>query len=173
MTTRQLAEDLDLWQRVENGIATRCCTESGQRLLRQIGAIPVQPSRATTRLGSYVFRGMQAVCIRLQFAQDQEILRLTLLHEIAHACDHLQATGLRRRLAHGESWQQWAQALGIDPVAGGACHAVSTLHQRRKKLVAVCSKCGAEIYRVRRLNRRYQYVHPACGGRLEPVVLKD
>lgn len=169
MTIRQLAEDLGLWRQIESCVHGRCPEESAQQLLEKIAVIPVKASRATTRLGAYVFRGRQAVCIRLQFAQDRHRLRLTLLHEIAHACDHLQASGSHRRLAHGPGWQEWALALGIEPQVGGVCAAVSALHQRRKKLVAVCLGCGAEIYRVRRLARHGHYLHSTCGGSLKQV----
>lgn len=110
------------------------------------------------------------MAIRLQFAQERETLHQTFLHEIAHACDHLNQHGSgRRRVGHGVSWRQWALVLGIDTATTGRSAAVATLHLQRQKLVAICLECGAGIYRVRRLNRNNRYIHPPCGGVLKPL----
>jgi hypothetical protein len=167
---RGLAVELALWPQIVAGIEGYCAAAMGAQLLDKIAVIPVVPSRASRRLGCYAFRGSEPVCIRLQFAQERDSLRQTFLHEIAHACDHLcQQKGSRQPIGHGTSWRRWAQALGIDSTTTGSSVAVAALYQRRQKLVAVCMECGAEIYRVRRLNCTNRYIHPACGGVLKQL----
>lgn len=170
MNVRGLADELSLWQQVVAGVMSQCAAAVGEQLLDHLAVIPVLPSRASRRLGCYAFRGAEPVCIRLQFAQEPDNLRQTFLHEIAHACDHLNQQGeRRRRVGHGSSWRQWAFALGIDRATTGRSAAVATLHQQRQKLVAICLVCGAQIYRVRRLNRNNRYLHPPCGGVLKQL----
>ncbi len=168
MTVRTLAVELRLWRQIVAAVEAQSIAVAGRQLLEKLAVIPVVPSRASRRLGCYVFRGTEPVAIRLQFAQEPKNLRQTFLHEIAHACDHLGQHSGRRRVAHGDSWRRWALALGIDTTTAGRSPAVAALHQQRRKLVAICLKCGAEIYRVRRLNRNHRYLHPPCGGILKP-----
>ncbi len=167
MNVRGLADELGIWLRIAAGVESCCAAPQGEQLLDNLAAIPVVSSRASRRLGCYVFCGDEPVCIRLQFAQEPENLRQTFLHEIAHACDHLSQHGGSRRVAHGNSWRQWALALGIDTATTGRSVAIVALHQQRRKLVAICLACGAEIYRVRRLNRNNRYIHSSCGGVLK------
>lgn len=170
MNVRGLAVKLDLWQRIVAGVESYCAVATRKHLLDKLAVIPVKPSRASRRLGCYAFRGSDPVCIRLQFAQEPENLRQTFLHEIAHACDHLHRQGGgRHRVGHGASWRQWALILGIDSTATGSSATLVALHQRRQKLVAICMLCGAEIYRVRRLNCNNRYLHPPCGGVLKQL----
>lgn len=169
MSVRALADELNLWRQIASAVEAQCIAVSSRQLLERLATIPVVPSRASRRLGCYAFRGSEPVAIRLQFAQEADNLRQTFLHEIAHACDHLSQHGERRRVAHGSRWRQWALALGIDTATTGRSPAVIALHQQRRKLVAVCLECGAEIYRVRRLNRNHRYLHPPCGGVLKPM----
>lgn len=165
---RGLADELGLWQQIVVVVKSCCPAPWGEQLLDNLAAIPVLSSRASRRLGCYVFCGDEPVCIRLQFAQEADNLRQTFLHEIAHACDHLNQYGSgHRRVGHGVSWRRWALALGIDSAATGRSATVATLHQQRQKLVAVCLLCGTQIYRVRRLNRNNRYIHPSCGGVLK------
>lgn len=170
MSVRVLADELHLWQQIVAGVESFCSATMSKKLLDRLAAIPVVPSRASRRLGCYAFRGDEPVCIRLQFAQEPESLRRTFLHEIAHACDHLdRQKGSRLPVGHGASWRLWALALGTDSTASAGSAAVAALHQRRQKLVAICMLCGAEIYRVRRLNRNKRYLHPLCGGALKQL----
>ncbi|WP_291315577.1 SprT-like domain-containing protein [Desulfuromonas sp.] len=139
-------------------------------LLERLAGIPVRRSRATRTLGAYVSRGAEAVCIRLQFTQEPDILLNTFLHELAHACDHLaDPAGRRHRRPHGPRWRAWATALGVDFSCRGRSEALAALHRKRLKVVAVCRRCGTEIRRTRRLPRGRSYLHPACGGQLLPV----
>ena len=112
MTVASLARELGIWEGIKDNIV-RFAGRKAVRLLDQLGELPVKRSSATRRLGSYVTRNGRPVCIRLQFAQEPENLKQTLLHEIAHACDHLSARfAMSCRRAHGPSWQAWANALG-------------------------------------------------------------
>jgi hypothetical protein len=169
MNVRMLAVELKLWPQIVAGVMTQCTVAMGKQRLDQLAAIPVMSSRASRRLGCYAFRGSEPVCIRLQFAQEPANLRQTFLHEIAHACDHLNQQRGQRRVGHGASWRQWACALGVDTATTGRSAAIAILHQRRQKLVAICLVCDAKIYRVRRLNRNNRYLHPPCGGILKQL----
>jgi len=171
MTVKQHADELDLWQHIEFAVEGMISRRSVVGFLEQIASIPVQKSRATRRLGVYVSRGREPVCIRLQFAQEPDNLKQTFLHEVAHACDHLSRKKRPQsyRQAHGPSWKDWAKVLGISPQSYGESEAVRALHQKRLKLVAVCQRCGAEFHRVRRLNRNGSYTHQQCGGRIKTV----
>lgn len=166
MTVELIARQLDLWEDICRALE-QCSVSSGRPFIRRLAILPVRSSRATRSLGSFVLRDNQPVCIRLQFAQEPESLRQTLLHEIAHACDHFSRPG--RRLTHGPSWQVWAKLLGTSTERLGHSERLGQLYQRRSKPVAVCLRCGTEIKRVRRLNRRQQYRHRSCGGRLRPL----
>lgn len=170
MIVKQLADQLNLWQHIERGVAGMLTGRSASTFLAEIANIPIQKSRATRRLGVYVSMRGKPVCIRLQFAQEPDNLRQTFLHEVAHACDHLSRNGLRKsyRQAHGESWKMWAQALGVSTATSGESEAVRQLHQQRLKLVGICQKCGVEFHRVRRLNRNRSYTHNQCGGEIQP-----
>lgn len=166
MTVASLAQELDLWEEICESI--KCFSgRKSARLIARLAELPVERSRATRRLGSYVTRNGRPACIRLQFALEPENLKQTLLHEIAHACDHLSARfAMRYRRAHGPSWQAWAKALGTSTESCGRSDALDRLHQQRQKLVAVCQNCGAEFRRVRRLNQGRKYFHTTCGGPL-------
>lgn len=169
MTLKDLAEGLGVWSRICDTVAVICGRGAGMLLLDRLAIIAIRESRATRRLGSYVFHGKDPVCLRLQFAQETDCLTETFLHEVAHACDHLHGGHHRRCAPHGDGWKQWAQALGIPPRIRGTSPALAALHQDRRKLVAVCNSCGAEIHRLRRLNRRRSYLHTVCGGSLRLV----
>lgn len=167
MTVARLAMELGLWDSIKARILEFAPDRSAS-LLEQLAVLPVRRSRATRSLGAYVSREGVPVCIRLQFAQESENLKQTLLHEIAHACDHLiSQPGRHYRKAHGPAWQLWARALGTTADRRGNSEALRRLHQQRLKPVAVCRRCGAELLRVRRLNRRRSYLHVNCGGQLQ------
>ncbi len=169
MTVYDLAIKLDLWPQITSAINTAVPAASAE-LLARIAKVPVKPSWATRTLGAYVSRQGLPVCIRLQFAQEAENLRETFLHELAHLCDHLcHQPGQRYRRAHGPQWQNWAQLLGTQAQRCGKSAALEALYRQRLKLVAVCSDCGTEFRRTRRLNRRRKYFHSNCGGRLRPI----
>ena len=166
MTVKQFAEDHNLWQRITASINSVIPADAAT-LLEKISQIPIKHSRATRRLGAYVYQNKQPVCIRLQFSQEEDCLRQTFLHEVAHACDHLsRKKGSVHRQAHGESWKKWARALGISTAAAGESAALKQLHQQRLKLVGVCQLCGTEFHRVRRLDKKKKYTHNQCGGKI-------
>jgi len=169
MTVETLALDLGLWVDICRRIITHS-EQQGVVLVETLSRLPVKRSRATRTLGSYLSRGGEPVCIRLQFAQEPDHLKQTLLHEIAHVCDHLsRQDGQGYRQAHGRGWRLWAEALGIIPERLGSSEVLRRLHQQRLKPVAVCQRCGTVLQRVRRLNRRLRYIHTHCGGRWRPI----
>jgi predicted SprT family Zn-dependent metalloprotease len=170
MTVVSLAEELGLWTMVEAQIRKRLNAEQSSVLIGQLTHLPVKRSHAVQRLGSYVAKGSEPQAIRLQFAQEPEQLRLTFLHEIAHACDHLtHQSGRRYRRAHGTGWKNWMTAFDVPAERIGQSEAMVALREQRLRVVAVCRTCGAEIKRLRRFDRRKRYVHTQCGGRLVPL----
>ncbi len=174
-SVRALADDLQVWPRIEIAVRDRFRDVAmGQRgaevRIEGLAPIPCQAGRAPTRLGAFVSRGREAVCIRIQFAQEEEALCETLLHEVAHACDHLSGDWFRSgEVSHGPSWRAWARALGIDPARRGSSEKLLALHKSRRKVVAICTRCGFDLVRIRRLNRGTRYVHRRCGGYLVSV----
>ncbi len=170
MTVISLAKQLDLDQVIGYAARSMLSFADAELLLQRLAALPVKRSHALQRLGSYVARGAEPLAIRLQFAQESRQLTATFLHEVAHACDHLShQSGKPYRRAHGPGWQAWMAALGQPADTRGASTSLAELRTQRLKVVAVCRSCGAEIRRLRRLDRRKRYIHTDCGGRLQPV----
>jgi len=170
-TVRVVAEELEVWTVFVQGVAGRLGSPRAEALLHQLGGLPVKRSRATGLLGSYAHRGAQPLYIRLQPLQERALMRTTLLHELAHACEHLLAPDPgRHRCSHGPAWRAWALAFAIPPSRSGRSRALEELRRQRLKPVAVCDRCGQVFHRQRHLSRRRSWVHPECGnGRIVPV----
>ena len=164
-----LAQRHGLWSRICEAVQQQNVTNSAH-ILDQVARLTVKNSRATCALGCYVSRQSQPWCIRLQFDQEPEQLQHTLLHEVAHLLDHLvNFSGKSYRGAHRSGWQAWAIALGISTCRTGHSEVVAQQYRKRQKLVAVCSGCGEQIYRLRRLDRNRNYIHTDCGSLLRPI----
>ena len=170
-SVRSVAIELEVWERVVAGVRQRLAGDTAIGLLTRLGHLPVRATHAVGLLGAYLHRGAEPVGIRLQPRQEAALLAMTLLHEVAHACDHLTAANpLRHRCTHGPSWQLWATAFAIEPVRTGHSPALAQLRRSRLKPVAVCERCGCVFRRLRRLSRRRSWVHPECGnGRVVPL----
>ena len=170
-TVRAMAEKLGVWEVFVRGVAGTLGGEAALALIDRLAALPVRPSHAVGLLGSYVHRGAEPLCIRLQLRQEPALLRSTLLHELAHACEHLTANRPgRHRCTHGPAWKSWAGAFGIVPARTAHSPALRELRRERLKPVAVCERCGCVFHRLRRLPARRSWVHPECGnGRVVPV----
>jgi len=166
--------ELEAWDTFTNGISMQIGSMRAAEILQLLGALPVKASRATGLLGSYAHRGGQPLCIRLQPLQERPLLRTTLLHELAHACEHLLAPDPRRhRCTHGPAWRAWALAFGIDPSRSGRSPTLSSLRREKLKPVAFCERCGCVFHRLRRLPARRAWVHPECGnGRVVPMPVE-
>lgn len=170
MNVLEFTQRHGLTARVESAVRTQVGEKAGRALVEAIAPVPVRKSHALRRLGSYSMRDGKPVAIRLQFAVEQEVLIETFLHELAHLCDHLaRQSGQRYSRGHGRSWQRWATAFGIEPKRCGESRVLDELHKKQLKVVAVCSRCGTEIRRLRRLDSGKRYLHPDCGGRIRPV----
>jgi len=172
---RDVARQLGVWDTFVLGVATRIGAERATALVDRLKVLPVRASRATGLLGSYAHRGGEPLCIRLQSLQEPGLLRTTLLHELAHACEHLLAAEPRRhRCSHGPAWRAWALAFAIDPGRSARSPALAELRRQRLKPVAVCARCGCVFHRKRRLPHRRSWVHPECGnGRIVPLPPGD
>lgn len=170
-TVRPMALELGVWEAFVEGVVRRLGATDAAGLIERLGSLPVKPSRATGLLGSYAHRGGEPLSIRLQLRQEPELLRTTLLHELAHACEHLTSRSPdRHRCGHGESWRAWAIVFGIAPQRRGQSETLNTLRRERLKPVAVCERCGCVFRRLRRLPARRSWVHPECGnGRVVPI----
>ena len=170
-----LAMKLEVWERVAAGVRQRLAGDAASQLLERLGILPVSATHAVGLLGAYLHHGAEPVGIRLQPRQETALLAMTLLHELAHTCDHLTAADPgRHRCTHGPGWQLWATAFGIDPVRTGHSPALAQLRRARLKPVAVCERCGCVFRRLRRLSRRRSWVHPECGnGRVVPLPIES
>lgn len=170
-TVRTVADKIGVWELFAAGVRGCLDPAAAAALITRLANLPVRPSRATGLLGSYAHCGSEPQCIRLQPRQEPELLRTTLLHELAHACEHLTASNPRRhRCTHGAAWQAWALAFGIVPQRSGQSAALHALRQERLKPVAICERCGCVFHRLRHLPSRRSWVHPECGnGRVVPV----
>jgi len=167
MTVAEFIAEKKLQSRIHSA-CERLLTDA--TILPRVEAVPIRKSRALRRLGSYVERDGKPREIRLQFAQEEESLVDTFLHELAHCFDHLaNQSGKSYRLAHGSGWKAWAEALGIEPVRCGESRQLRSLAESRLKVVAVCERCGFELHRLRRLPRRRRYLHIQCGGRFKVI----
>lgn len=171
-TVRVIADELDVWETFTAGVASCLAFVEAAALMERVGHLPVKASHAVGSLGSYVHRGGEPLCIRLQPRQEPELMRTTLLHELAHACEHLTSPQPHRhRCSHGSSWKRWALAFDIAPQRSGRSSALNNLRQERLKPVAVCERCGCVFQRLRRLPARRSWVHPECGnGRVVPLL---
>jgi hypothetical protein len=171
MTVATLAKQIGVWELFARGVAGRLDAVGADALIERLGGLPIKSSRATGLLGSYAHRGGEPLYIRLQPLQEAELLRTTLLHELAHACEHLTSPQPHRhRCGHGPVWRAWALAFDIAPQRRGQSAALNTLRHERLKPVAVCERCGCVFRRLRRLPARRNWVHPECGnGRVVPI----
>lgn len=168
-TVESCSKQVDAWTRICDVVKQQQARQS-ESLLRQIAQVPIKRSRSATTLGCYVSRNGIPQCIRLQFDQESDLFVDTLLHEVAHLIDHLVSyAGEPYRGAHRSGWQFWAVALGISPSRTGQSKRLAKSYQQRTKLIAVCSGCGEQFFRIRRLNRHRTYVHKHCGSPLKPV----
>lgn len=164
-TLECVARELGVWESFVHGVNARLDARAAQQLLERLRHLSVRSSHAVGLLGSYAHRGGEPVAIRLQLAQEPGLLKATLLHELAHACEHLtSANPQRHRCNHGARWQQWAEAFGIAPERTARSAALGALRAARLKPVAVCEKCGCIFHRLRRLPQRRQWLHPQCGN---------
>lgn len=172
MNVYAMAVELGVWGAFVNGVNHRLEHAAADALIARLGALPVKKSHATGLLGSYAHRGGEPLCIRLQLRQEPELLRTTLLHELAHACEHLTSPHPHRhRCGHGPTWCAWALTFGITPQRQGHSATLNTLRRERLKPVAVCERCGCVFQRLRRLPARRAWVHPECGnGRVVPLA---
>jgi hypothetical protein len=170
-TVRSVAMQLGVWETFVQGVASRMRGARAAELVGLLSELPVKASRASGLLGSYAHRGARPLCIRLQPLLEEPLRQTTLLHELAHACEHLQAPDPRRhRCGHGPAWRDWAETFGIAPSRSGQSPALAELRRLRLKPVAVCVRCGVVFHRLRRLPRRRNWVHPECGnGRIVPL----
>ena len=169
-TVKVVAEDIGIWGKFIRGVASLLEEQAARELIDRLATLPVRSSHAVGLLGSYAHRSAEPLCIRLQPHQEPALLRSTLLHELAHACDHLTAPNPHRhRCRHGAAWKKWAQAFDISPTRAGHSPALRQLREERLKPVAVCERCGCIFHRLRRLPARRHWVHPECGnGRVVP-----
>lgn len=162
---RAVAVRLGVWERFAAGVTLRVEAGTARALIMKLAELPVEPGRGVGLLGCYVHRGSEPVGIRLQPRQEPELLAATLLHELAHACEHLTAPRpARHRCGHGQRWREWALAFAIEPTSRCRSAALSELRQQRLKPVAVCERCGCVFERLRRLPANRSWVHPQCGN---------
>jgi hypothetical protein len=168
-TVGELLYYLDLFDSLEILIRAELGPDRGDAVLIQLQQLPLKKSQAVTRLGSYSCAGAKPLAIRLQFAQEEEQLKQTFLHEIAHFLDHQTRNppGPYRN-PHGRSWKYWLQLIGADQENSDS-DAMRALYQERLKPVARCKRCGQLLRRLQRLPQKKRWLHRNCGGLLVPL----
>ena len=168
-TVGELLLQLEMKQELQRCLVAQLGEGKAVPLAAELDALPLKSSHALTRLGAYVSSGDRALAIRLQFAQEENQLRQTLLHEIAHFLDHrTRGRAGAYRSPHGPSWRGWLEALGGTP-GPGRSKRLAELYRQRLRPVARCEKCGYTLKRLRALDRRKRWSHRPCGGRLIPL----
>lgn len=96
--------------------------------------------RAVARVGCcYHDRKLITLSKPLTELNTRDLIRNTILHEIAHAL-------VGHEAGHGPVWERMAKAIGCD---GNRCAAAVLPKQKWK---AVCSRCGYTVKRNRRTN---------------------
>lgn len=126
----------------------------------------VTNGRASARFGQCRYR-TRTIEVHVSLLGLPEDLRLTLLHECAHALDMM----VNGSSGHGAPWRRIMVALGLPPRTSGghtaaASDALRSLRAERAVEIWECARCGAETPIMRK--RKYpaeRYSHPKCGGR--------
>ena len=125
--------------------------------------------RLTSAFGRYKYHRLSSYKVvelstKLVEINDEERVRLTILHEVAHA--------LTEGHGHDNVWKAKLLEIGGD---GKRCYSSSDTNTiertRSSKLYKLeCQECGADKFgRYRR--RMNGYVHPNCGGKLISVEI--
>ena len=81
--------------------------------------------------------------VQAQMGRNQEIIRRTILHEIAHALAWVK-NGV---LGHGEAWRYWCAALGIaGEKSTSKCEDFAPARSARRPKYALCHVDTGEVY---------------------------
>lgn len=113
----------------------------------------------TTRVRAGAVTGTIRISRHLVTDGTAEMLRDTLLHEIAHAVAYVRHG--RAAMNHGPLWRAVAREIGARPEA--TCRAGPLVPAPH---VLVCGRCGAEVGLYRRPKHpAAAYRHKGCGGR--------
>ena len=113
----------------------------------------------TTRVRAGAATGTIRISRHLVTDGTPDMLRDTLLHEIAHAVAYVRHG--RAAMNHGPLWRAVARELGARPEA--TCRAGPLVPAPH---VLVCGRCGAEVGLYRRPKHPAEaYRHKGCGGR--------
>lgn len=113
----------------------------------------------TTRVRAGAATGTIRISRHLVTDGTAEMLRDTLLHEIAHAVAYVRHG--RAAMNHGPLWRAVAREIGARPEA--TCRAGPLVPAPH---VLVCGRCGAEVGLYRRPKHPAEaYRHKGCGGR--------
>lgn len=113
-----------------------------------LGDWQVEWDRAVRRLGCCKM-SRRVISISRHFAQyalgrDSELIRRTVLHELAHALAWVHY----RERGHGDAWRYWCAALGIPGEKSACkCEDFTPAHLRKQPKYALCHRDTGEIYR--------------------------
>lgn len=121
----------------------------------------------TTRVRSGATTGTIRISRHLVTDGTPEMVRDTLLHEIAHAVAYVRHG--RAAMNHGPLWRAVAREIGARPEA--TCRAGPLVPAPH---VLVCGRCGAEVGLYRRPKHpAAAYRHKGCGGRFSLSAGRD
>ncbi len=172
LNTETLAARVDAnWSEIKGMLSAAGLDDSAIEAVRTVPACI--NNRITRSLGRVKVNRMTGLPTAIELSgqlvklgEPAEVVAV-LLHEIAHlaADTYLAALG-RRESPHGSTWGRFARALGVP--ASATTTTSYTARGAGLKKVAVCSACGYELQKRRRLNSRRTYSHRNCGGAFTP-----
>ena len=97
--------------------------------------------------------------------QTEEAVRVTLLHEYAHLLA-VHRSGARAK-GHGPAWRRAMADLGLEPKVRHNYEVQR--NEPRQRVSYRCVRCGAILYRKKKLPRHRKYMHLNCGGDIRLV----
>lgn len=117
----------------------------------------LQWDRAVCRLGlcrmTHRIISLSAPFVGKCLLSEPELIRRTILHEIAHALAWIH----NRERTHGAAWQRWCAALGIPGERAAARGDFFAPEEARRPKYALCNRSTGEIY-------RYYFRKPQCSA---------
>jgi SprT protein len=105
---------------------------------------------------------------------EDDYIQQTIGHEYAHLVAFKVYGRSILGKPHGKAWKYVMRCLGMEPKR---CHNYETKAARRTRTHSCeCNRCGKKYelstIRYNRILRGYNYYHPKCGGKIEPVMVE-
>lgn len=102
----------------------------------------------------------RAITLSSVLMTDEDRVSITLRHEYAHLLAYSRHG--RQGIGHGKPWRQAMVELGLVPEVRHTYEVQR--NEKRQQVVYQCSRCGFELVKARRFQKRVRYLHRDCGG---------